>query len=105
MAMPTCWWCGQPYPDRGRGFVGAEYCSSVCLDAATEAAEARDQAAHQAARDRDREPDRWPTGTGRPSWPPAPGSPEYLEADSRWQAHLRERTAGAGDDLTDLIDR
>jgi hypothetical protein len=43
--------------------VGAEYCSSVCLDAATEAAEARREAAHQAQRDRDREPDRWPTGT------------------------------------------
>jgi hypothetical protein len=48
-----------------------------------------------------------PAGPGRPALPPAPGSPEYLAADARWTAHLRERTAGASaeDDLADLIDR
>jgi hypothetical protein len=90
--------------------VDAAACYLAGAERELAAAEARDQAAHQAAKDRAREPDRWPTGTGRPALPPAPGSPAYLAADARWTAHLRERVArhpaGAGaDDVGDLIDR
>jgi hypothetical protein len=102
-AVATTWWV---LSEMGYELAHLATFEAACLVAAREralaAAEARDQAAHQAAKDRDREPDRWPTG--RPVLPPAPGSPEYLEADARWTAHLRERTAGVEADVSDLID-